>query len=190
MLRTLSFFLMMAFMSLKCQASTVFPEVSTDGNEHWYYIQMQNGMAVLAARSENSRVVTAEATESQAKRQLWKIVAEDGNHYRLISQGGQTLYYDVDDGMFRSKAAPTSGFAVFQIVPTTCAGYEGYELFVDKKGDMAKVLDFIENYEFASWQELSRLMIVYNIKEGPVYDAYTEALSWYRDLFGTVEEKK
>lgn len=135
MLRTLSFFLMMAFMSLKCQASTVFPEVSTDGNEHWYYIQMQNGMAVLAARSENSRVVTAEATESQAKRQLWKIVAEDSNHYRLISQGGQTLYYDVDDGMFRSKANPTSGFAVFQIVPTTCAGYEGYELFVDKKGD-------------------------------------------------------
>ena len=135
MLRTLSFFLMMAFMSLKCQASTVFPEVSTDGNEHWYYIQMQNGMAVLAARSENSRVVTAEATESQTKRQLWKIVAEDSNHYRLISQGGQTLYYDVDDGMFRSKAAPTSGYAVFQIVPTTCAGYEGYELFVDKKGD-------------------------------------------------------
>ncbi len=64
------------------------------------------------------------------------------------------------------------------------------EALVDKKGDMAKVLDFIENYEFASWQELSRLMILYNIKEGPVYDAYTEALSWYRDLFGSVEEKK
>ena len=64
------------------------------------------------------------------------------------------------------------------------------EALVNKKGDMAKVLDFIENYEFASWQELSRLMILYNIKEGPVYDAYTEALSWYRDLFGSVEEKK
>ncbi len=64
------------------------------------------------------------------------------------------------------------------------------EALVDKKGDMAKVLDFVENYELASWQELSRLMIVYNIKEAPVYDAYTEALSWYRDLFGSIEEKK
>ncbi len=64
------------------------------------------------------------------------------------------------------------------------------EALVDKKGEMAKVLDFVQNYELASWQELSRLMIVYDIKEGPVYDAYTEALSWYRDLFGSVEEKK
>ncbi len=64
------------------------------------------------------------------------------------------------------------------------------EALVNKKGDMAKVLDFIECYEFASWQELSRQMIVYNIKEGPVYDAYTEALSWYRDLFGDADPKK
>ena len=135
MLRTLSFFFLMAFMSLKCQAAAVFPEVSTDGNEHWYYIQMQNGMAVLAARGENSRLVTASAVESQKKYQLWKVVAEDANHYRLISLGGQTLYYDTSDGMFKTKAAPTTGYATFQIVPTTCSSYEGFELFVDKKGD-------------------------------------------------------
>ncbi len=64
------------------------------------------------------------------------------------------------------------------------------EALVDKKGNMAKVLDFVENYEFASWSELSRQMIVYNIKEAPVYEAYTEALSWYRDLFGTIEESR
>ncbi len=64
------------------------------------------------------------------------------------------------------------------------------EALVEGKGDMAKVLGFIQCYEIASWSELSRQMILYNINESPVYDAYIEALSWYRDLFGTVEEKK
>ncbi len=64
------------------------------------------------------------------------------------------------------------------------------DALVEKKGDMAKVFDFIECYETASWAEISRQMILYNIKEAPVYDAYIEALAWYRDLFGTVEESK
>ena len=29
--------------------AAVFPEVSTEGNEHWYYIQMQRGLAVLTS---------------------------------------------------------------------------------------------------------------------------------------------
>ncbi len=64
------------------------------------------------------------------------------------------------------------------------------EALVNKKGEMAKILDFMECYELASWQELSRQMIVYNIADSAVYDAYTEALAWYRDLFGNIEEKK
>ena len=64
------------------------------------------------------------------------------------------------------------------------------EALVDKKGDMAKVLDFVENYEIASWSELSRQMILLNINEGPVYDAYVDALAWYRDLFGAEDNKK
>ena len=64
------------------------------------------------------------------------------------------------------------------------------EALVNKNGDLARVMDFMIRYETASWSELSRQMILYNIKEGPVYDAYVEALAWYRDLFGTVDEKK
>lgn len=64
------------------------------------------------------------------------------------------------------------------------------EALVNKNGEMARVLNFMQQYELASWAELSRQMIVYNIKEGPVYDAYIEALSWYRDLFGNMDEKK
>ncbi len=64
------------------------------------------------------------------------------------------------------------------------------EALVERKGELAKVLDFIECYEIASWAELSRQMIVYNIKEAPVYEAYVDALAWYRDLFGAQDEKK
>ena len=64
------------------------------------------------------------------------------------------------------------------------------EALVERKGELAKVLDFIECYEIASWSELSRQMILFNIKEGPVYDAYIDALSWYRDLFGDMTDNK
>jgi EAL and modified HD-GYP domain-containing signal transduction protein len=67
---------------------------------------------------------------------------------------------------------------------------ETTEALVDKKGDLAKVFEFISFYEIAQWSELSRQMIVYNINEAPVYDAYVDALAWYRDLFGNVEDKK
>ena len=64
------------------------------------------------------------------------------------------------------------------------------EALVNQNGDMARVFDFIKRYELASWAELSRQMIVYNVKEAPVYDAYIDALAWYRDLFGNIEDKK
>lgn len=61
------------------------------------------------------------------------------------------------------------------------------EALVLKKGDMAKILSYITEYETASWTELSRLLIVDDVDENDVYKAYTEALSWYRDLFGVEE---
>ncbi|MBO4890808.1 MAG: HDOD domain-containing protein [Lachnospiraceae bacterium] len=64
------------------------------------------------------------------------------------------------------------------------------EALVERKGDLAKVFEFITCYEIAQWSELSRQMIVYNINEAPVYDAYVEALAWYRDLFGTAQDSK
>lgn len=64
------------------------------------------------------------------------------------------------------------------------------EAIVDKKGQMAPILDFITCYELASWSELSRQMILLKIDDTDVYSAYVDALSWYRDLFGVEEEKK
>lgn len=57
------------------------------------------------------------------------------------------------------------------------------EALVDHKGEFAQVLDFVLQYEKASWQEVSRQMVLKNIEISQVYDAYTNSLLWYRDLF-------
>lgn len=49
-------------------------------------------------------------------------------------------------------------------------------------GRFAKVLEFMEAYERADWSEVSRLMVIENISMGPVYEAYLDALRWYRNL--------
>ncbi len=57
------------------------------------------------------------------------------------------------------------------------------DALIDNKGDLAHVLEFVIQYEKASWQEVSRLMVLENIDIDRVYDAYTKSLQWYRDLF-------
>lgn len=54
---------------------------------------------------------------------------------------------------------------------------------IDGKGVFAPVLDFILQYENASWQEVSRVMLMKDIEMDKVYDAYVQSLKWYRDLF-------
>ncbi|MBR1472321.1 MAG: HDOD domain-containing protein [Lachnospiraceae bacterium] len=54
---------------------------------------------------------------------------------------------------------------------------------LDKTGPFAAVYDFMLQYEDASWQEVSRQMVVGGIDMDPVYQAYVEALKWFRDLF-------
>lgn len=69
------------------------------------------------------------------------------------------------------------------------------DALVYHKGIFAFPLEFTLQYENANWQEVSRLMIVHNIEMQPVYDAYLNALRWYRDtIFAdtdsqTAEEK-
>lgn len=58
------------------------------------------------------------------------------------------------------------------------------EALIEDKGEFAAVLDFIVHYESASWQEVSRQMLLRNIDMDRVYHAYTESLQWYRNLFG------
>ncbi len=63
------------------------------------------------------------------------------------------------------------------------------EALLERKGDLGEVLSFIEEYEKASWQEVSRLMILKDIEMDDVYQAYLDSLRWYRDLMGATSRK-
>ncbi|MBR5116460.1 MAG: HDOD domain-containing protein [Lachnospiraceae bacterium] len=56
------------------------------------------------------------------------------------------------------------------------------DALVNNKGELAPVLNFVKEYEDASWHEVSRLLVLKEIEIEPVYQAYVEALRWYRDL--------
>lgn len=57
------------------------------------------------------------------------------------------------------------------------------DALLNETGPLFPVLNFIHEYENASWQEVSRLMVLSNIDMDPVYEAYIDSLRWYRDLF-------
>lgn len=59
------------------------------------------------------------------------------------------------------------------------------DALVNKKGELYPIFDFVVSYETASWAEVSRIMLLSDINEADVYNAYIESLKWYRDLFGT-----
>lgn len=56
------------------------------------------------------------------------------------------------------------------------------DALISGKGKLAPILEFIVQYENADWQEVSRQMILQNIEEDVVSNAYLDSLVWYRDL--------
>lgn len=57
------------------------------------------------------------------------------------------------------------------------------DALLNHKGELSDVYEFLLAYENADWQEVCRWLIVKNIDIDTVYAAYTEAVSWYRDMF-------
>ena len=51
-----------------------------------------------------------------------------------------------------------------------------------RKALLAPVYEFMLQYECADWQEVSRQMILKNLDDDAVQNAYTDALEWYRNL--------
>ena len=54
---------------------------------------------------------------------------------------------------------------------------------LDHEGEYAPLYDFMLTYGMAHWEEISRRMVTEDIPMEPVYQAYIDALKWYRDLF-------
>lgn len=57
------------------------------------------------------------------------------------------------------------------------------EVLIEHKGILNPVYELMIQYENANWNEVSRLMLLQHIEIQDVYEAYTHALEWYRDLF-------
>lgn len=57
------------------------------------------------------------------------------------------------------------------------------EALLERKGKLAPVLEFVEQYESANWSEISRQMILYNIGMDVVESSYIDSLVWYRKVF-------
>jgi EAL and modified HD-GYP domain-containing signal transduction protein len=56
------------------------------------------------------------------------------------------------------------------------------QALLDHKGRIYPVLEFILAYEDADWNETLRLMLLNKIGRNVVYDAYLEALDWYKKI--------
>lgn len=57
------------------------------------------------------------------------------------------------------------------------------DVLIHHKGEFAEIYEFMVAYENADWQEVCRLLIVKDISVDTVYDAYTETMCWYKDMF-------
>ena len=132
MMKQLFLSILSVLLALPAVADATFPKVSSEGNEYWYYIQMQNGMGVLASQGEGQKLITAEALKAKGDQQLWKVEQTTANHYRLTSRGGQVMYYNTSESRFMTAANPQSGYSSFQVVKTTNSSYQGYEIYVDQ----------------------------------------------------------
>lgn len=62
------------------------------------------------------------------------------------------------------------------------------EALVNRKGLYYPVLEMITDYESANWSAVSRHMIIHDINEEDLSNAYIEALIWYRNLMTPDEE--
>lgn len=54
---------------------------------------------------------------------------------------------------------------------------------VERKGEFAEILEFVEAYESANWGEIDRIMLLKSMDAKAPYNAYKASLEWYRDLF-------
>ncbi|MCM1112385.1 MAG: HDOD domain-containing protein [Muribaculum sp.] len=56
------------------------------------------------------------------------------------------------------------------------------EALIRQSGPLAPVFEFLQQYECANWQEVSRQMVLQNLSIDTVQHAYTDALEWYKAL--------
>lgn len=117
--------------------------MSTNGNEHWYYIRFMRTGNVLEAQNEGANCLTAAAKQAN-NAQLWKIVA-DGDaaqkKYKIVDKDGATLCLNganLSTSRFQARKKPqnTYTFHIFNS-SNTSYGEGGLEISPDSTKDYA-----------------------------------------------------
>lgn len=57
------------------------------------------------------------------------------------------------------------------------------DALVRRTGELADIYSFVVSYEAADWQEISRQLIVLGVDTDMIYQAYTETVCWYKEMF-------
>lgn len=57
------------------------------------------------------------------------------------------------------------------------------DALVRRTGELANIYSFVVSYEAADWQEISRQLIVLGVDTDMIYQAYTETVCWYKEMF-------
>ncbi len=57
------------------------------------------------------------------------------------------------------------------------------DALVHRTGELANIYSFVVSYEAADWQEISRQLIVLGVDTDMIYQAYTETVCWYKEMF-------
>ena len=84
-----------------------FPQVSTGGNEYWYYLKFTQGVYVVASNGDG--VVCKAAIPTSKAPQLWKVEGSDANGYTFTNKLGLQLYATATTQGSEIRAAKSPG---------------------------------------------------------------------------------
>ena len=107
---------LVAILAILGGKAQVVPVFSTSDNETWYYIQFGNGKGVLQDMGQDNKVLTKEATRTDA--QLWKLIGSQTS-FRLKSKSGNYLVFSSSSSRFTTA----SSGALMSLTATTNTSY-------------------------------------------------------------------
>ena len=119
------------FPAFQAGAAPVMPDVSSEGDEHWYYVSFYNDGTINDkllgnAGTANGNLTTVAAEVSQANQ--WKIIAEvvdETTYYKLVNRvSGLYLGYNIDAARYRAVESGSSDLVKFKLTE----GTNGYTL--------------------------------------------------------------
>lgn len=107
-MQRLSYFFIILFAAITARGAG-FPQISTDGNEHFYYLKFVQGNYVVRATEENA--VCKSALPTGKASQLWKVEGSAAEGYTFTNKLGQKLYATgtTEGSAINASIAPTSG---------------------------------------------------------------------------------